>query len=161
MEVADACTQIMRHNEIIVHLKEIREKVGEGRKSWQRWREKRKRNRPEVIVWGERRKVLIFAQSVSYLFYQTNCLFFSRLGISTSFQIVCMLGVEKQQVILWPGGPVIDPRSHELPTGSPCTEVNLRKALDLCQLRGELMLTANSDLLWEAFRWKAKLPPWK
>lgn len=36
MEVADACTQIMRHNEIIVHLKEIREKEGEGKKSWQR-----------------------------------------------------------------------------------------------------------------------------
>lgn len=31
---------------------------------------------------------------------------------------------------------------------SPCTEVNLREALDLCQLQGELMLTA--DL--QAFR---------
>lgn len=50
------------------------------------------------------------------------------------------------------GVPRFDPSSHEPPTGSPCTEVNLRKALDLRQLRGELLLTANSDLLWEVFR---------
>lgn len=47
---------------------------------------------------------------------------------------------------------MVDPTCHK-PKGSPSTEVlDLRKALDICQLQEELLMTANSGLLGEVCR---------
>lgn len=140
MGFTHTCTQIMHHKDIIVSLNE-REEDGEKQAGSHCVREEN-----EGFM------------GIIPLAFQTNCFsWHAKYFISDLMHV----RAKDWQVVLWPGGAMFDPSSHELPTDSACTEVNLRKALDLCQRRGELLLTAHSDLLWEAFRSKVELPPWK